>query len=136
MVRRRIPELDQAGIAQGDLGAMVDLRFDRVVIELVANVRDAVEAAIPDTRWVMFTTTAPIRKPSRVEAFLVAAIRDQLALGQAPMEQVATFEGNDLRIRLLPHRPGKAPKLMGFVHNPTPRSGEFLDALQQTFEQA
>ena len=136
MTRRRIPELDQAGIAQGELGAMVNLRFDRVVIELVGNVRDAVEASIPDTYWVVFTTTAPIRKPSRVEAVLVTGIRGQLASAQAPVEHVETFEGNDLRIRLLPNRPDKAPKLMGFVHNKTSRSGDFLDALQRAFEHA
>ncbi len=136
MTRRRIAELDQAGIAQGDLGTMVNLRFDRVVIELIGNVRGAVEAAIPDSHWVMFTTTAPIRKPSRVEAVLVATLREQLALGQAPVEHVETFEGNDLRVRLLPNRPGKAPRLMGFVHNPTPRAGDFLDSLQRAFEQA
>lgn len=134
MTRRRIPELDQAGLAQGELGAMVDLRFDRVVIGLVGNVRDAVAASIPDTHWVVFTATAPIRKPSRVEAVLVTKIQAQLASGQAPAEYVETFEGNDLRLRLLPNRPGKAPKLMGFVHNPTSRSGDFLDALQRAFE--
>ena len=134
MVKRRIAELDQAGVAQDEIAAMVDLRFDRVVIGLIAGVRNAVEDTIPGTHWVMFATTAPIRKASKVEAFVVSAIRAQLAADVAPAERVETFEGNDLRIRLLPDRPAKAPRLMGFVHNPTPRSGEFLDAVQRAFQ--
>jgi hypothetical protein len=94
------------------------LRFDKVARALVERVRGAVRDLVPESKTLIFTVTAPIRLPSKTAAALEDKIRDALARRPARLEIKDSIHGNHVRIWLVPSTASRAPKVMGFVHNP------------------
>ena len=54
------------------------LRFDKVVLRLIADLRARLGAAVPDRQTVIVTVTAPIRLPAKTAAALHNEIRGRL----------------------------------------------------------
>jgi hypothetical protein len=98
------------------------LRFDKVAVRLVANVKAALLDIVPDDHAVVFTITAPIRLPSRT----AAAIEDLVRGGFSGHELRETVHGNQLRIRRVTGVAAAMPRVMGFVHNPDADPGAIL----------
>jgi hypothetical protein len=102
----------------GRNGARPGLRFDRVATRLVDRVRAAVGEAIPDGSTVLLTVTAPIHLASKTASALEERIRTVIGRGSAGRDERRTIHRNRVRIRLLRHEIERAPKIIGFVHNP------------------
>ena len=93
------------------------LRFDKVATRLVERLQATLGAAVPDGMTVLLTITAPIRLPSRTAASLEDKIQALLGRGSPDRDEKDTIHGNRVQIRLLRDQPGRAPKMIGFVHN-------------------
>jgi len=93
------------------------LRFDKVAIRLVTRLREALTPDVPAGTSVIVTVTAPIRLAAKTTTGLEEKIRALLARRSA-RDTKATVHGNRVRIRIVRGRPRRAPKLIGFVHNP------------------
>jgi hypothetical protein len=107
------------------------LRYDKVAIRLVNQVRDAVCESVPDGRAVIFTVTAPIRQPSKTACALAERIRETLASLPAHPEVAEVIHGNHVRIWIVA---GKklTSNVIGLVHNPGANAKELLaSALSQ-----
>lgn len=93
--------------------AKIRLRFDGVVLRLVGGRQAALANVVPDGEAVIFTITAPIRRPARTAEALDALVRED-----RPRDRREVVHGNQVRIRRLTDVPPGAPKVLGFVHNP------------------
>lgn len=67
---------------------------------------------------VLLTVTAPIRLPAKTAAALEEKIHTVLGRGSPGREEKDTIHGNRVRIRLVRDETGRAPRMIGFVHNP------------------
>ncbi len=94
------------------------LRFDKVVIWLLEGLRSTFDEIVPDGMTVLLTVTAPIRLPSKTASVIEEKTRSLLQLQSPPREKSDTIYGNCVRIRLWKHGSRRAPKFIGFVHNP------------------
>jgi hypothetical protein len=72
---------------------------------------------VPDGMTVLLTITAPIRLPSKTAASLEDKIQTLLGRGSAGRDEKDTIHGNRIRLQLLRDASGRAPKMIGFVHN-------------------
>lgn len=93
------------------------LRFDKVVIGLMGRLRVTLGETVPDGMTVLLTVTAPIRLASKTAGALEGKIQNLLRPGSAGRDKKDTIHGNRVRIRLLKNGSGRAPKMIGFVHN-------------------
>lgn len=66
----------------------------------------------------LLTITAPIRLASKTTAEIEEEIRTLLRRGSARRDVRQTIHWNRVVIRILKGGPQRAPKLIGFVHNP------------------
>jgi len=94
------------------------LRFDKVATRLVERLRDAFDETVPDGMTVLLTITAPIRMPAKTVASLKEYVRFLLGRRSPGRDTQDVIHGNRVRIRLLRNVSDRAPKLIGFVHNP------------------
>lgn len=94
------------------------LRFDKVVMRLMEDLRAAAGEIVPDGTTVLVTVTAPIRLPAKTAVAVEDKIRTLLARGSGGRDAKETIHGNAVRIRVWRNERGRAPKLIGFVHNP------------------
>jgi hypothetical protein len=94
------------------------LRFDKVVTRLMERLQAALGEAVPDGITVLLTVTAPIRLPAKTAAALEDKIHTLLGRRSPGRDQKDTIHGNRVRIRLLRDESKRAPKMIGFVHNP------------------
>lgn len=94
------------------------LRFDKVATRVVERLRAALGKTVPDGMTVLFTIAAPIRVPAKTAAALEDRIRALLKRKSLRRDVTDTIHGNRVRIRLLKDQSARAPKLIGFVHNP------------------
>lgn len=113
----RIATLKLRGIGQSK-DAKLRLRFDKVATTVVERLRGTLSETVPDGMTVLLTITAPIRLPSRTVASLEEKARSLLSRGSPGRDEIATIHGNRVRIRLLRGKSERAPKMIGFVHNP------------------
>ncbi len=113
--------------AGGTSPAKLGLRFDRVVIAVLAELRSFVEAATPETLAVLVTISAPIRLPAKTVNDLKTNITARLAAGTRQADSSAILHGNSVRIRLLERSSKVPPRLIGFVHNPDSTPERLLD---------
>lgn len=67
---------------------------------------------------VLLTITAPIRLPSKTAAVLEGKIQTLFGRGSPGRDEKDTIHGNHVQIRLLRDESIRAPKMIGFVHNP------------------
>jgi hypothetical protein len=94
------------------------LRFDRVVMRLLESLREALDPDVPTDTTVLVTVTAPIRLAARTSVSVADAVRSLLSRHGYARELRANRHGNEVRIRLVTGVSRRAPRLLGFVHNP------------------
>jgi hypothetical protein len=110
------------------------LRFDKVVLELIARLQAGLDASVPDGVTVVVTCTAPIRLSGKTAETLAERVRLALARN-ARRDIAATLHDNNVRVRFVQARVKGAAKMVGFVHNPDPGAAEtLLDAAQALIE--
>lgn len=103
------------------------LRFDKVATRVVERLKAALGETVPDGMTVLVTITAPIRLPAKTTTAMDDRIRTLLRRKSLRRDVTDTIHGNRVRIRLLKDQPARAPKLIGFVHNPDSDSRLLLD---------
>jgi hypothetical protein len=114
--------------AGGTSPAKLGLRFDRVVIAVLGDLRSFVEVATPETLSVIVTISAPIRLPAKTVSDLKTNITARLAAGsRKPDSSSATLHGNSVHIRLLERSTNAPARFIGFVHNPDSAPERLLD---------
>ena len=113
--------------AGGTSPSKLGLRFDRVVIGVLGDLRSFVEVATPETLSVIVTISAPIRLPAKTVSDLKTNITARLAAGTRQPVSSAILHGNSVRIRLLEHSTKAPIRLIGFVHNPDSAPERLLD---------
>ncbi len=99
----------------GRSAARVRLRFDKVALRLIADIRAALDKQVPRGKTVIFTVTAPVRLASKTASAISSEIIRMQETGQDATAQ--TVHGNQVQIRIIKGRAGQA-KVAGFVHNP------------------
>ncbi len=110
-----ITTLKRRGTGQGS-AAKPRLRFDKVATWLMERLQAVLGKTVPDGMTVVVTITAPIRLPSKTAASLEGKIQTLVRRGSPSRDEKDTIHGNGVRIRFLKES-GRAPKLIGFVHN-------------------
>jgi hypothetical protein len=94
------------------------LRFDKVATGLIGRLHATLGETVPDGTTVLLTVTAPILLPSKTAASLQDKIRTLLGRGSTGRDEKETVHGNRVQIRILKVESERAPKMIGFVHNP------------------
>jgi hypothetical protein len=112
-----ITTLKQRGTGQDD-AVKPRLRFDKVATRLIERLQATLGEAVPDGMTVLLTITAPIRLPSKTAASLEDKIQILLRRRSPGRDEKDTIHGNRVQIRLLRDESERAPKMIGFVHNP------------------
>lgn len=112
-----ITTLKRRGAGQSD-AAKPRLRFDKVATRLIERLQATLADAVPDGITVVLTITAPIRVPSQTAASLEEKIGTLLRQGSPSRDAKHTIHGNRVRIRHVRDQSRRAPRMMGFVHNP------------------
>jgi len=112
------------------LAGRTRLRFDKVALGFVAQLRQALQALVPDGQMLIVTVTAPIRQDSKTAAALEEKLRTRLARQSARVSMHETIHGNRIQVRLIKGVPAGAAKLIGFVHNPETDADALLGFVQ------
>ena len=107
------------------------LRFDKVVVRLLGNLRDSVEKDIQKGAAVLLTVTAPIKLPAKTEHEIKEQILDLLRTRTRHEDKKTSVFQNAVRLRLVDTSPNQPGKLIGFVHNPDCSSKLLLDLASQ-----
>ncbi len=95
------------------MAAKLRLRFDKVALRVVAELKAALAGLVPEGRSVVFTISAPIRLPAKTAAALAKMARS----GPADGERREIVHGNKVRIRRLEGVSKPMPRVVGFVHS-------------------
>jgi hypothetical protein len=111
-----ITTLKRRGTDQGH-AAKPRLRFDKVATRLIDRLQATLGESAPDGMTVLLTVTAPIRLPSKTAAALEEKIQTLLGRGSPRRDEKDTIHGNRVQIRILRDESGRAPRMIGFVHN-------------------
>jgi hypothetical protein len=107
--------------------AKLGLRFDKVVVRLLSNIRNAVMDDIPPGITVLITVTAPIKLPAKTESELCRQIKKAL-LDEVPNQNKSSvIYENKVCIRLINVYHKQSIRFLGFVHNPTTDPLHLLD---------
>lgn len=94
------------------------LRFDKVVVRVTAQLQAALGPRVPRGVTVLFTLTAPIRQAAKTTAAIEAKALALLARAAADGHTSFTRHGNRIQLQVVTHGLARAPKVIGFVHNP------------------
>jgi hypothetical protein len=94
------------------------LRFDKVATRLIERLQATLGEIVPEGMTVLLTITAPIRLPSKTAAALEGKIHTVLGRESPSRDEKITIHGNCVKIRVLRDASERAPKMIGFVHNP------------------
>ena len=100
----------------------IRLRFDRVVRGFNNNLKAALAAIVPEGQSVVFTVTAPIRRPSETAGVL----EDLFHNGMPDGELRKAIHGNHVWIRPIIGVARYMPKVIALVHNPESDPGLIL----------
>ncbi len=112
-----ITTLKPHGTRQGN-AAKPGLRFDKVATRLMERLRATLGETVPDGMTLLLTVTAPIRLASKTAASLEDKIQALLGRRSPVRDEKGTIHGNRVQIRLVRGVSERAPKMIGFVHNP------------------
>jgi hypothetical protein len=93
------------------------LRFDKAATRVVQRLQATAGDTVPHGITGLLTITAPIRVPSKTAASLEPRIQTLLRRGSPRRAEKATIHRNRVQIRLERDDSGRAPKIIGFVHN-------------------
>lgn len=94
------------------------LRFDKVVLRLVADLQHALQHDLPTGKAVVLTLTAPIRVPGRTTQAIEVMIRDGLKRRTAKTEIRATLHENEVGVGVIDRLAPTLSQVIGLVHNP------------------
>jgi hypothetical protein len=108
---------DAVAEAGGCRVAQLGLRFDRVAVRVLDQLRTYADACAPESVAVILTLTAPIRMPKQVVSALQRELSTLVEDGGHTARNIA-LSGSQARLRLVEGLPKAAPKLLGFVHDP------------------
>jgi hypothetical protein len=106
------------------------LRFDKVALRFVANLRTSLHDLVPKGRTLALTITAPIRQDSKTSAEVERQLRERLSRRSSKLEFDETIHANRIRARLIDGNSPRIPNVIGFVHNPDTDAAELLLAAQ------
>lgn len=106
-----VAELDGCRVSQ------LGLRFDRVSVRVLDQLRDYMCACGPEGVCVIVTLTAPIRTPKQTVSELQRELRTLVEADRGGLARCITLAGGHAQLRLVDGVPPGAPKLLGFVHN-------------------
>ncbi len=107
--------------------ATLGLRFDKVVVRLVENLRIYFGQNISHGKAVVVTVSAPIRLPKKTEIELRGYIADSLECGSVPSETKVTIHLNAIHLRIIEIPTSQTVKFVGLIHNPTSDTTVLLD---------
>ncbi len=112
--------------------AQLGLRFDKVVVDVLADLRSFVEAAAAgDDLCFAVTISAPVRRRAATVDDLKTKMVSLLSKGVPQADIDAVSHGNKVRLRLMKHSKSTPTRLIGFVHNPESASEPLLDLAEQ-----
>ena len=105
----------------------IRLRFDKVVTRVVGDLQSAAGGIVPAGTTVLVTITAPIRLASKTTQVMEEEIRKLVGRGSWRQDTEQMINGNRVSMQLLKPISDRAPKLIGFVHNPDTDAGLLFD---------
>jgi len=111
--------------------ARMGLRFDRVVVRVVGQLRAFAEEEVPAPVAVRLALTAPLRQPARTVDDLKREIRARIAAGPPPGDWRGEVNGTGVLLRLHTGAAAAAPRFLGFVHNPASDAAWILDQVER-----
>lgn len=115
---------EKSGITISKLG----LRFDKVAVRLLNNIRNAINKDIPDRTIVLLAITAPIKLPSKAEIEICKKKNELLTTDKQQIGQKHTVFQNNIFIRTIEISTNKkVERFIGFVHNPKIDSMQLFD---------
>lgn len=112
-VRHSLPDKTGGKMAERVAAAGIRLRFDKVALRLLSDVRAGVGQMLPVDQSIAFTVTAPIKLPAKTSAALQERLRESCTPGWN-----TTINGNEIRARVVRNVSRDMPRVIGFVHNP------------------
>ena len=113
--------------ANGLTISKLGLRFDKVVVQLLSNIRNTISDHIPKDKAVLLSITAPIKLPLKTEFELCNKILEMLNAENLDKDPKYTIQQNKVYIRTI-EVPKKCPiSFLGFVHNPDSDPKQLLD---------
>jgi len=122
---------DRIAKANGLKVTKLGLRFDKVVVELLGNVRAYVERTIQKEETVIMTITAPIKLAAKTGHELERRIKDFSDSGNRGRDRRMTIFQNEIRLRIVRSSSKQSAKFVGLVHNPGTDSKLLLDLTAQ-----
>lgn len=128
-----IATLKERGTGRGN-AAKPHLRFDKVATRVIEHLQATVNKIVPAGVTVLVTITAPIRLPSKTAAALEGKIQNLLRLRAPGRDEEGTIHGNHVRIRLVRSKSERAPRMIGFVHNPGTDPVQLFDMTSELLE--
>ena len=126
---KRVEDQVLADLARldGPGAVKLGLRFDRVALRVIDDLREFASHSAPPDLAVLLTLTAPIRVPAKTVAGIADRVKALFASNSTRQDLRARICGNGVRIRLIKRTSKRAPALIGFVHNPDSDSRRLLD---------
>ncbi|MBL7787539.1 MAG: hypothetical protein JNM36_16660 [Chitinophagales bacterium] len=103
------------------------LRFDKVVVRLLGNLRTLVEEVSPEKRIVLMTITAPIKLAAKTEYELEQQIKSILSSDNGNDDLFMSVFQNKIRLRIINFSSNHVVKFVGLVHNPSTDAKLLLD---------
>lgn len=107
------------------------LRFDRVVVRLLGEIRQSIEQYVPKDMTVIMTITAPIKHPAKTADEVTKEIRDHLKSGAQGEDRALMIFDNNVQLRIANSFPKQTTKFVGLVHNPDVEATMLLDLAAQ-----
>jgi len=115
------------GLSMTKLG----LRFDKVAIRLLANLRASAAQVVPNDKTLIVTITAPVKLPAKTRHELEGQIKSFLKSGNRAPDYSATIFQNQMSIRIVTSSSKQGVKFAGLVHNPNIEAKWLLDLATQ-----
>ncbi len=127
-VEKRVLEniFNSTGLSRTKLG----LRFDRVALRLIDELRNHVASEISLQRTVIVTVSAPIRLPGETAEKLKQKISLLASSENQFVEIKSQMNGNRVRIKLIERHSRRSPQFIGLVHNQTSSAAEILNLVE------
>jgi hypothetical protein len=107
------------------------LRFDRVVVRLLGDIRQSIEQHVPKNLIFIMTITAPIKHPAKTAEDVTKKIKDSLKSGIQKQDSILTVFENKVQFRIAQSSPKQTEKFIGLVHNPEIDATMLLDLAAQ-----
>lgn len=118
---------DKIARANGLNLSKLGLRFDKVVVRLLENLRNYVELTNIKDVTVLMTITAPIKLATKTAYQLEVQIKDLLDSENYSRDRRITIFQNEVRLRIVKSSSRQPDRFIGLVHNPSADSKRLLD---------